>query len=330
MLQYFRLVVLALLLSVGVGTVGTAASFDCNKATTETEIAICNDPELSALDELMSSLYQLKYSINLSSEDLSFETDTFDFPAFERTALRDNQFRWIEEVQTNCFGLSACLTEAYLTRLGDFYGLHKHSRASQDFGWTIERRLVLSEIGQTVIVWVHDTNETEDYGCFSETYHPISYIITVHRTSDWRLIDYNASLLPHMDDSCLMLEYDLSELGDHSLELNTSFMRSAGGWGAGGETFTFKINEDEIILKKYSKLYYARNVHLFETTVLDFENKLLKIEYDNGSEEVQTVRGKNIDPGENFEHVLHVDNLPELSFNHTNISLMYDLIERAE
>ena len=34
-----------------------AASFDCSKATTETEIAICNDPELSALDELMSEIY---------------------------------------------------------------------------------------------------------------------------------------------------------------------------------------------------------------------------------------------------------------------------------
>ena len=34
-----------------------AASFDCSKATTETEIAICNDPELSALDERMSKAY---------------------------------------------------------------------------------------------------------------------------------------------------------------------------------------------------------------------------------------------------------------------------------
>ena len=42
---------LLLLLSVGMGSVGSAASFDCNKATTETEIAICTDPELSALDE---------------------------------------------------------------------------------------------------------------------------------------------------------------------------------------------------------------------------------------------------------------------------------------
>ena len=42
MLWHFSFVGLALLLSVGVGSVGKAASFDCNKATTETEIAICN------------------------------------------------------------------------------------------------------------------------------------------------------------------------------------------------------------------------------------------------------------------------------------------------
>ena len=57
MVQYFKPIVLLLLLSVGIGSVGKAASFDCNKATTETEIAICADPELSALDDRLSRLY---------------------------------------------------------------------------------------------------------------------------------------------------------------------------------------------------------------------------------------------------------------------------------
>ena len=47
MLQYVKSFGLALLLSVGAVTVAKSASFDCNKATTETEIAICADPELS-------------------------------------------------------------------------------------------------------------------------------------------------------------------------------------------------------------------------------------------------------------------------------------------
>ena len=36
-----------------------AASFDCHKATTETEKAICADPELSALDEFVAASYKL-------------------------------------------------------------------------------------------------------------------------------------------------------------------------------------------------------------------------------------------------------------------------------
>ena len=58
MVQYFKPIVLLLLLSVGVGSVGKAASFDCNKATTETEIAICADPELSALDEKLGEQWR--------------------------------------------------------------------------------------------------------------------------------------------------------------------------------------------------------------------------------------------------------------------------------
>jgi uncharacterized protein len=45
MLTYIRLIIPALMLSMGIGGVAKAASFDCNKATTETEIAICGDPE---------------------------------------------------------------------------------------------------------------------------------------------------------------------------------------------------------------------------------------------------------------------------------------------
>jgi len=34
-----------------------SASFDCSKASTDAEIAICNDPELSSLDELMGDIF---------------------------------------------------------------------------------------------------------------------------------------------------------------------------------------------------------------------------------------------------------------------------------
>jgi len=47
MLQYVKLFGLVLLLAVGFGSVGNASSFDCSKATTETEIAICGNPSQS-------------------------------------------------------------------------------------------------------------------------------------------------------------------------------------------------------------------------------------------------------------------------------------------
>ena len=79
MVQYFKSLGVALLFSVGICSVGNAASFDCNKATTETEIAICNDPELSALDELMAEAYFLAKAANASSHCKQSRMELFAF-----------------------------------------------------------------------------------------------------------------------------------------------------------------------------------------------------------------------------------------------------------
>lgn len=50
-----RVVLLALLVS---PSLGFAASFDCSKATSLPEMTICNDPELSKLDDELSAVYQ--------------------------------------------------------------------------------------------------------------------------------------------------------------------------------------------------------------------------------------------------------------------------------
>ena len=54
-----RPLLVSVMLLVGFPSIAAAASFDCDKAATETEIAICSDPELSALDELMGQI--IKY-----------------------------------------------------------------------------------------------------------------------------------------------------------------------------------------------------------------------------------------------------------------------------
>ena len=59
MTGFFRFLLVSLAFTLGTTNLTHAASFDCTKATTETEIAICNDPELGALDEEMSKVYSL-------------------------------------------------------------------------------------------------------------------------------------------------------------------------------------------------------------------------------------------------------------------------------
>ena len=99
MLQYIRSLGLALLLSVGVGSVGKAASFDCNKATTETEIAICSDPELSALDDRMHNIFRSAFKFSNAS-----------------SSLRELQRTWISD-RDMCLADIPCLKRSYSSQI---------------------------------------------------------------------------------------------------------------------------------------------------------------------------------------------------------------------
>ena len=82
-----------------------AASFDCNKATTETEKAICDDPELSALDKRMSKAYKRARG-STSSGDV----------------YKSNQFKWLKS-RDACISDKQCLLKSYnniLNELKDF------------------------------------------------------------------------------------------------------------------------------------------------------------------------------------------------------------------
>ena len=61
-----RTIILALLMAftMQVGAV-QAASFDCAKAATETEKAVCSDPALSALDDILGFIWN---SLTLPSQ----------------------------------------------------------------------------------------------------------------------------------------------------------------------------------------------------------------------------------------------------------------------
>lgn len=96
----------AMLLAVGIAAgvfapEARAAGFDCSKASTVVEKAICGDPKLSSLDEELSVVY----SKGLSS-------------AVDRDAMKAEQRRWLTQVRNKCVD-TLCLEEAYRVRFAE-------------------------------------------------------------------------------------------------------------------------------------------------------------------------------------------------------------------
>ena len=86
--------------SIGLPGAVSAASFDCSKATTKTEVAICDDPILSALDDGMAKAF---YSEDLVKSD----------------ELLASQRSWLAK-RDACQNDNQCLTEIYFNRLREF------------------------------------------------------------------------------------------------------------------------------------------------------------------------------------------------------------------
>ena len=99
MVRLFRSFGLALLLSLGMGNVAIAASFDCNKAATETEIVICSDPELSALDDRMHNIFRSAFKFSNAS-----------------SSLRELQRTWISD-RDMCLADIPCLKRSYSSQI---------------------------------------------------------------------------------------------------------------------------------------------------------------------------------------------------------------------
>lgn len=82
-------------------TEGVAASFDCAKASSKMEKAICASPSISTLDGDLGKLYQ--DAVSRSPESM-------------RQDLREEQRRWLREVRNACVD-DACLQKAYTDRV---------------------------------------------------------------------------------------------------------------------------------------------------------------------------------------------------------------------
>lgn len=91
-----------------------SASFDCNKAATWVEKAICKDSELSKLDEVMATKYK---------DELADGSAYEDSKAY-RAGVIDNQRTWLT-FQRNTCKTKECLAREYKERIEEkaYYGV---------------------------------------------------------------------------------------------------------------------------------------------------------------------------------------------------------------
>lgn len=110
-----RILILTLLLSLGFESEGQAASFDCSKATSETEIAICSDPELSALDDMMALVWE-HYKNKLNKTFPLKDGSVTESPIVLPKQALEQQREWLSEVHA-CAGKGGCIQNSYKNRI---------------------------------------------------------------------------------------------------------------------------------------------------------------------------------------------------------------------
>lgn len=98
-----------------------AASFDCSKATTLVENAICNDVEISALDDLLMDTYKKALA----------NTD-------DQSGLKGEQRSWLKNKRNTCKNV-ACVKQAYVLRISELNGLIKSDKSSISISGEYER-----------------------------------------------------------------------------------------------------------------------------------------------------------------------------------------------
>ena len=108
-----RCAISAAVLSLAFSTAAMAAGFDCSKAQSAVEKAVCADPALSDLDEYLGRYY-------------SAALETLGDGA---SCLKADQRIWLKTIRNPCGGNPSCLSAAYLARLATLDGLQPGASA---------------------------------------------------------------------------------------------------------------------------------------------------------------------------------------------------------
>jgi uncharacterized protein len=107
---------LCLCLAFGANTAVQAASFDCEKATSDIEHSICNNPDLSSLDDQLTENYQSAMA---------------NLPADQADALRTEQRSWLKQ-RNACNGQESCLSELFSQRAAQLQNTARQAASALD------------------------------------------------------------------------------------------------------------------------------------------------------------------------------------------------------
>jgi len=136
------LVFLALQLNHGLVGSAYAASFKCTKHASASEKAVCNDPELSAMDDKLALDYQ--HALDASTDKTALEAD------------RIEQWQWR---QHNCTD-AVCVKDWYQRRIGELEADVQAGKKSQHDAF--ERNLADQHLAPTAQAEVRKIKEPQD------------------------------------------------------------------------------------------------------------------------------------------------------------------------
>lgn len=96
------------LLLMATGSQAQVASFDCAKASTPTERAVCTSPVLGRKDVEVTTYYELLLRLKPAASGMAYRE--FD------DEVRDGQRQWLHKERDACAGDTRCLERAYDAR----------------------------------------------------------------------------------------------------------------------------------------------------------------------------------------------------------------------
>lgn len=247
-------------------TFGSAASFDCSKATTETEVAICGDPELSALDELMGIVYKQA----LRSNDWRYnEEDRVDATIIstQRTSL---------VTQQKCQSDKDCLKVYYTLRIKDLLDVTGHDSYNSNDDLVSEllefleylsdrsdiRSIVISEVDNITALYISDGDPDK-----------------ISRGNTGTVYNYNSSqlLIAYIDADkvqkiALIEGPSDTSLGaylsvyDGKVTLNEELTR---GWSSTSYSYIASIDK-WVLSRSESKVVTSPGLGLYHQSIIDF------------------------------------------------------------